>query len=74
MTLLYWYKKDYIGLFFCRGEKLYVTKDKRSSQSWKRCICWGTACVLIAIAILIAVLAGSKCCYIIYPYIYVLIE
>jgi hypothetical protein len=43
-----------------RGEKLYVTKDKRRSQSWRRCICWGIGFVLLSVAILIAVLAGSK--------------
>jgi len=44
----------------CRGEKLYVTKDKRQSQSWRRCICWGCGFVLLSVAILIAVLAGSE--------------
>jgi hypothetical protein len=43
-----------------RGEKLYVTKDKRQSQSWRRCICWGCGFVLLSVAILIAVLAGSE--------------
>ncbi|XP_033607737.1 uncharacterized protein LOC111865478 isoform X2 [Cryptotermes secundus] len=42
-----------------RGEKLYVTKDKRRSQSWRRCICWGIGFVLLSVAILIAVLAGT---------------
>uniref|UniRef100_A0A1V1FNG4 Putative serine protease 69 isoform A n=1 Tax=Reticulitermes speratus TaxID=60591 RepID=A0A1V1FNG4_9NEOP len=42
-----------------RGEKLYVTKDKRQSQSWRRCICWGCGFVLLSVAILIAVLAGT---------------
>ncbi|XP_068086378.1 uncharacterized protein [Anabrus simplex] len=44
---------------YMRGEKLYVTKDKRRSQSWKRCACWGIGLVLLAIAILIAALAGT---------------
>ncbi|XP_069682379.1 uncharacterized protein [Periplaneta americana] len=44
---------------YMRGEKLYVTKDKRRSQSWRRCICWGVGFVLLSVAILIAVLAGT---------------
>ncbi|KAG8235519.1 hypothetical protein J437_LFUL016160 [Ladona fulva] len=44
---------------YIRGEKLYVTKDRRKSQSWKRCICWGVGFTVLAIAILIAVLAGT---------------
>ncbi|KAJ9589246.1 hypothetical protein L9F63_017545 [Diploptera punctata] len=44
---------------YMRGEKLYVTKDKRRSQSWRRCICWGIGFVLLSVAILIAVLAGT---------------
>jgi hypothetical protein len=43
-----------------RGEKLYVTKDKRRSQSWRRCLCWGVGFIILAVAILIAVLAGSE--------------
>lgn len=50
----------------CRGEKLYVTKDKRQSQSWRRCICWGCGFVLLSVAILIAVLAGSEYTAVIY--------
>nr|CAD7425849.1 unnamed protein product [Timema monikensis] len=42
-----------------RGEKLYVTKDKRRSQSWNRFICWGVCFVVVAVAIIIGVLAAT---------------
>lgn len=45
----------------CRGEKLYVTKDKRSGKSWKRCICWTVGLGVLGVIILVAILAGSKC-------------
>ncbi|PSN42124.1 hypothetical protein C0J52_19796, partial [Blattella germanica] len=51
--------RDWMQVTPVRGEKLYVTKDKRRSQSWRRCICWGIGFVLLSVAILIAVLAGT---------------
>ncbi|XP_046392051.1 uncharacterized protein LOC124160273 [Ischnura elegans] len=44
---------------YIRGEKLYVTKDRRRSQSWRRCACWAVGFSLLAVAILIAILAGT---------------
>ena len=42
-----------------RGEKLYVTQDKRRSiGGGKRKCCWGIVTV-VALAILVAVLAGK---------------
>jgi hypothetical protein len=44
---------------FSRGEKLYVTQDKRRSLGGgKRKCCWGVITV-VALAILVAVLAGE---------------
>ncbi|XP_046593240.1 microtubule-associated protein futsch isoform X1 [Neodiprion lecontei] len=43
-----------------RGEKLYVTKDKRSRSSyWRRIVCWGCGLLVLAIAIIIAILAAT---------------
>ncbi|XP_046743440.1 microtubule-associated protein futsch-like [Diprion similis] len=43
-----------------RGEKLYVTKDKRSRSSyWRRIACWGCGLLVLAIAIIIAILAAT---------------
>ena len=48
-------------LLSARGEKLYVTKDKRDVPNGRRCLCWGVGLLLLVVAVLIAVLAGSKC-------------
>jgi hypothetical protein len=48
---------------FCRdrrGEKLYVTKDKREKKSCKKPICWGMTLTILAAAIFIVVLISSK--------------
>ncbi|XP_043679037.1 microtubule-associated protein futsch-like isoform X1 [Vespula pensylvanica] len=43
-----------------RGEKLYVTKDKRSRSSyWRRMACWGCGLLVLSIAIIIAILAAT---------------
>ncbi|XP_043273195.1 mucin-12-like isoform X2 [Venturia canescens] len=45
---------------YMRGEKLYVTKDKRSRSSyWRRAACWGCGLLILAIALIIAILAGT---------------
>lgn len=44
----------------CRGEKLYVTKDKRSRNSYWRRMAWGCALLVVVIAVIIAILAASK--------------
>ncbi|KAG5323113.1 SORL protein, partial [Acromyrmex heyeri] len=42
-----------------RGEKLYVTKDKRSRNSYWRRMAWGCALLVIVIAVIIAILAAT---------------
>lgn len=49
-----------ICVVFFRGEKLYVTKDKRRTTTWRRCIVWAVACTVVAVVIILAILAGSK--------------
>ncbi|XP_034937200.1 uncharacterized protein [Chelonus insularis] len=45
---------------YIRGEKLYVTKDKRSKSSyWRRIACWGFGLSVLAVALIIAILAGT---------------
>ena len=50
----------FFGFSGNRSEKLYVTKDKRKVNSWKKYICWLIgACILLSI-VTIAILAGRK--------------
>ncbi|XP_011631207.1 uncharacterized protein LOC105423231 isoform X1 [Pogonomyrmex barbatus] len=42
-----------------RGEKLYVTKDKRSRNSYWRRMAWGCALLVVMIAVIIAILAAT---------------
>ncbi|KAJ8673680.1 hypothetical protein QAD02_004942 [Eretmocerus hayati] len=43
-----------------RGEKLYVTKDKRSTGSyWKRVLCWGFGFFIVAIAAIFVILIAT---------------
>ncbi|KOC69873.1 Atrial natriuretic peptide-converting enzyme [Habropoda laboriosa] len=43
-----------------RGEKLYVTKDKRSRSSyWRRMACWGCGLLVLLVAVIIAILAAT---------------
>ncbi|XP_011309490.1 uncharacterized protein [Fopius arisanus] len=45
---------------YIRGEKLYVTKDKRSKSSyWRRLACWGFGLSVVAVALIIAILAAT---------------
>ncbi|XP_063991709.1 mucin-2-like isoform X2 [Diachasmimorpha longicaudata] len=45
---------------YIRGEKLYVTKDKRSKSSyWRRMACWGFGLTVLAVALIIAILAAT---------------
>jgi hypothetical protein len=44
----------------CRGEKLYVTKDKRDKKSCKKPVCWGLTLTVLAAAIFIVVLLSSE--------------
>lgn len=47
--------------FFCfRGEKLYVTKDKRGEKSKSKCLCWGLCLCIVAAALIIGILAAGK--------------
>lgn len=45
--------------FFSRGEKLYVTMDKRNSKKRNKCLCWGICLCIIAAAVIVGILAGS---------------
>lgn len=51
----------YVASKLCyRGEKLYVTKDKRSRNSyWKQLMC-GLIILVVVIAAIIIILAASK--------------
>ncbi|XP_044588810.1 titin homolog isoform X1 [Cotesia glomerata] len=43
-----------------RGEKLYVTKDKRTKSSyWRRIVCWTFGLTVLALALIIAILAAT---------------
>ncbi|XP_074104108.1 uncharacterized protein LOC141530725 isoform X2 [Cotesia typhae] len=45
---------------YIRGEKLYVTKDKRTKSSyWRRIICWTFGLTVLALALIIAILAAT---------------
>ncbi|XP_008556076.1 uncharacterized protein LOC103577281 [Microplitis demolitor] len=45
---------------YIRGEKLYVTKDKRTKSSyWRRIACWTFGLIVLALALVIAILAGT---------------
>ncbi|XP_057336958.1 uncharacterized protein LOC130675357 isoform X1 [Microplitis mediator] len=45
---------------YIRGEKLYVTKDKRTKSSyWRRIACWTFGLTVLALALVIAILAGT---------------
>ncbi|KAF5269253.1 hypothetical protein FQR65_LT02554 [Abscondita terminalis] len=41
-----------------RGEKLYVTKDKRDKKKRNKCLCWSLCLVLVAAAIIVGILAA----------------
>lgn len=41
-----------------RGEKLYVTKDKRIKSKWRKYLCWAICLSLVAGAVLIGILAA----------------
>ncbi|CAG7828111.1 unnamed protein product [Allacma fusca] len=43
---------------FLRSEKLYVTKDKRKVNSWKKYVCWLMGAIILASIVTVAVLAG----------------
>lgn len=56
-----------INLFFSnflllkqRGEKLYVTKDKRLKSNWRKKLCWAIGLGLLALALLVGILAACK--------------
>lgn len=50
---------QYFEFYYFRGEKLYVTKDKRSGKSSKR-VLWIALGVIAIVAIIIAILAASE--------------
>lgn len=43
---------------YMRGEKLYVTMDKRNKKSKNKCLCWGICLALVAAAIILGILAA----------------
>lgn len=43
-----------------RGEKLYVTKDKRIKSKWRKWLCWAIIVALIGGAAIIGILAACK--------------
>lgn len=57
--ILYRAKTNLIYLFR-RGEKLYVTKDKRVKSKWRKWLCWAICLALIVGVVIIAILAASK--------------
>lgn len=50
--------KEFVFLF--RGEKLYVTMDKRSKKGCGKCFCWGICLAILVAAVVIGILAASK--------------
>ncbi|KAK0164312.1 hypothetical protein PV328_002956 [Microctonus aethiopoides] len=45
---------------YIRGEKLYVTKDKRTKSSyWRRIACWTFGLTVLTLALIIAILAAT---------------
>ncbi|KAK6644833.1 hypothetical protein RUM43_001106 [Polyplax serrata] len=44
---------------YMRGEKLYVTKDKRRPTSWRRCLSWIVACAVISVVLIVGILAAT---------------
>ncbi|EFA04636.2 serine protease P146 [Tribolium castaneum] len=41
-----------------RGEKLYVTMDKRNKKKRNKCLCWGLCLCIVAAAVIIGILAA----------------
>lgn len=46
--------------FISRGQKLYVTMDKRNQKKRNKCLCWGICLGIVAAAVIIGILAASK--------------
>lgn len=49
-----------ISFPFHRGEKLYVTKDKRLKSNWRKKALWSIGLALLALALLIGILAACE--------------
>lgn len=47
-------------MVFFRGEKLYVTKDKRLKSNWRKRILWVIGLALCAAVLIVAVLLASE--------------
>lgn len=45
---------------FGRGEKLYVTKDRRIKSKWRKWLCWAIILALLIGAVIIGILSASK--------------
>lgn len=45
---------------FFRGEKLYVTKDKRLKSNWRKRLSWVIGLTLCAAVLILAILFASK--------------
>lgn len=45
---------------YSRGEKLYLTVDKRNKKKRNRCLCWGVFLSIIAAAVIVGILAAGK--------------
>ncbi|XP_031344981.1 uncharacterized protein LOC116172030 isoform X2 [Photinus pyralis] len=43
---------------YMRGEKLYVTKDKRDKKKRNKCLCWSICLVFVAAAVIVGILAA----------------
>ncbi|XP_044268825.1 uncharacterized protein LOC123014006 isoform X2 [Tribolium madens] len=43
---------------YMRGEKLYVTMDKRNKKKRNKCLCWGLCLCIVAAAVIIGILAA----------------
>lgn len=47
-------------MVFFRGEKLYVTKDKRLKSNWRKRLLWIIGLALCAAVLIVAVLLASE--------------
>lgn len=60
MNEFYWFHFYILWSFFYRGEKLYVTKDKRLKTNWRKRILWTTGAALGAAVLTVAGLLASE--------------
>lgn len=60
MSLVALATDSHLYLSVRRGEKLYVTMDKRSKRGCGRCFCWGLCLAVLVAAVVIGILAASE--------------